>query len=46
MLGMMAVVAFVGFVSVGVTYAQITFARWQEAWFEIKSSETGKAALI
>ena len=43
--GLLAVVAFVGFVSVGVTHAQITFASWQDSWFEVKRSETGKAAL-
>jgi hypothetical protein len=45
-LSLLAVVAFVGFVSVGVTYAQITFASWQQSWFEVKQSETGKAALV
>ena len=44
--GLLVVVAFVGFVSVGVTHAQITFASWQNAWFEVKQSETGKAALV
>jgi hypothetical protein len=45
-LSLLAVVAFVGFVSVGVTHAQMTFATWQNAWFEVKQSETGKAALV
>jgi hypothetical protein len=44
--GLLVFVAFVGFVSVGVTHAQITFASWQDAWFEVKYSETGKAALV
>jgi hypothetical protein len=46
LLSLLAVVVFVGFVSVGVTHAQMTFATWQDAWFEVKQSETGKAALI
>jgi hypothetical protein len=45
LLSLLAAVAFVGFVSVGVTHAQITFASWQQSWFEVKYSETGKAAL-
>lgn len=44
-LSLLAVVVFVGFVSVGVAHAQITFASWQDSWFEVKQSENGKAAL-
>jgi len=46
LLSLLAIIAFVGFVSVGVTHAQITFASWQNAWFEVKQSENGKAALV
>ena len=46
LLSLLAIIAFVGFVSVGVTHAQITFASWQQSWFEVKQSETGKAALV
>lgn len=45
-LSLLVVVAFVGVVSVGVTHAQLTFASWQQSWFEVKQSETGKAALV
>jgi hypothetical protein len=45
-LSLLAVVAFVGFLSVGVTHAQITFESWQDAWFEVKQSEKGKAAAV
>lgn len=40
------VVACIGVLFVGVTHAQITFASWQQSWFEVKQSETGKAALV
>jgi len=46
LLSLLAAVAFVGFVSVGVTHAQITFSSWQQSWFEVKQSEKGKAALV
>ena len=43
---MLAVVAFVGFVSVGITHAALGFDDWQGVWFEVKSSETGKSGPV
>lgn len=40
------VVACIGVIFVGITHAQITFTSWQDKWFEVKQSETGKAALV
>ena len=46
LLSLLVFVAFAGFVSVGVTHADLTFATWQGTWFEVKQSETGKAAAV
>ena len=41
--GLVVVAAFIGFVSVGVTHAELAFADWMSKWFEVSVSETGKA---
>ncbi len=46
LVSMFVVAVFVGVLFVGVTHAQLTFASWQQSWFEVKQSETGKAALV
>ena len=40
------VVAFVGFVSVGITHAALDFGDWSGTWFTVKVSGTGKAGPI
>jgi len=37
------VAVFIGFVSVGVSHAELAFADWSGTWFEVSVSETGKA---
>lgn len=40
------VVAFVGFVSVGITHAALDFVDWSGTWFTVKVSGTGKAGPV
>ncbi len=43
---LLLVVAFVGFVSVGITHAALDFVDWSGTWFAVKVSETGKAGPV
>ena len=43
---LLLVVAFVGFVSVGITHAALDFVDWSGTWFSVKVSETGKAGPV
>ena len=40
------VIAFVGFVSVGITHAALDFVDWSGTWFTVKVSETGKVGPV
>jgi len=41
-LGLLVVAAFIGFVSVGVSRADLSFLDWEATWFSVQVSETGK----
>jgi len=43
---LLLVVAFIGFVSVGITHAALDFADWSGTWFAVNVSLTGKAAPV
>src|SRR5512139_2956146 len=43
---LVVVVAFVGFVSVGITHAALEFVDWSGTWFSVKVSETGKSGTV
>jgi len=41
--GLVVVAAFIGFVFVGISHANLSFADWGGSWFSVQVSESGKA---